>query len=279
MTVRARSARLPYGELVAANRTPWRGVAVIDGDDTLWDTAWIFNEVRDECREFVRRAGLDEAEWDRRQRAIDLRSRELKGVYLGQFSQAAVHAFRELHREQGAEPKEHELRRLRNVAGRVYTMAPKPIAGADDALKELRAQRLRLVLLTKGDHWAQSQKVEESGLGHLVHMAIPVPEKPTGFYVGIMQVHGVAPHRVVGIGDSWNSDIKPVLMLGGSGVHTQAGSGATWGWDAKGPEADPEFSPDWHGRFRRTDSITGAPQHVRELLYNRRGTARRDGIS
>lgn len=85
--------------------------------------------------------------------------------------------------------------------------------------KEQSAYGYRLVLATKGDLKDQQYKIDKSGLQeYFSHIEI-MPEKDRVGYSALMQKCGVQPQDFIMVGNSFKSDIKPVLELGGSAVY------------------------------------------------------------
>lgn len=76
-----------------------------------------------------------------------------------------------------------------------------------------------LMLITKGDLRDQEQKIARSGLGEYFRFIEIVSDKSPQSYAALMQRHGIAPERLVMVGNSLRSDILPVLELGASAVY------------------------------------------------------------
>ena len=87
------------------------------------------------------------------------------------------------------------------------------------AAVETVAARHRVVLITKGDLFHQERKVAESGLADLFHRIEIVSEKDERTYTRLLQEFGVPASRFAMVGNSFKSDIAPILALGGFGVH------------------------------------------------------------
>ena len=94
-----------------------------------------------------------------------------------------------------------------------------PFPGVIDTLEKLKADgRYRLVLLTKGDLLDQERKLSRSGLAkYFDHIEI-VSNKSRNEYRILCEKMGVSPEELIMVGNSFKSDIEPVLQLGGWGV-------------------------------------------------------------
>lgn len=95
-----------------------------------------------------------------------------------------------------------------------------PLPGVVETLERLQANgRYRLVMLTKGDLLDQEHKIARSGLGkYFSHIEI-VSNKSRKEYLVLCDKLGVTPDQLMMVGNSFKSDIEPVLQLGGWGVH------------------------------------------------------------
>ena len=77
----------------------------------------------------------------------------------------------------------------------------------------------KLVLATKGDLKDQQYKIERSGLaGYFSHIEI-MSEKDVPAYRTLLSKCNVAPEEFIMVGNSFKSDIKPVLEIGASAVY------------------------------------------------------------
>ncbi len=89
---------------------------------------------------------------------------------------------------------------------------------AEEVIKSLSA-RYPLSLLTKGDLLEQESKIARSGLeSHFCSIEI-MSEKKVSSYERIIREHSLSPEEFVMIGNSFKSDIEPVLELGGWAVY------------------------------------------------------------
>ena len=95
-----------------------------------------------------------------------------------------------------------------------------PLPGVVETLEKLSSDgRYRLVLLTKGELLTQERKIERSGLAkYFSHIEI-VSNKSQKEYLVLCDKLGISPDQLLMVGNSFKSDIEPVLQLGGWGVH------------------------------------------------------------
>ena len=78
----------------------------------------------------------------------------------------------------------------------------------------------KLVLATKGDLKDQQYKIGESGLGSCFSHIEVMSEKDRDGYLALLQkCGGATAGNLIMIGNSFKSDIKPVLELGGTAIY------------------------------------------------------------
>lgn len=93
-----------------------------------------------------------------------------------------------------------------------------------------------LILITKGDMLDQERKLRKSGLqAYFDHIEI-VTEKHPEQYLEILSRLHVAPEHFLMVGNSYKSDIIPVLEIGGQAIHTHDDS--VWEWEKRDCPAD-----------------------------------------
>jgi haloacid dehalogenase superfamily, subfamily IA, variant 1 with third motif having Dx(3-4)D or Dx(3-4)E len=84
---------------------------------------------------------------------------------------------------------------------------------------ELLSQKYPLILATKGDLKEQESKIERSGLKkHFAEIEI-MSEKSAENYRKIIAAHNISPQEFLMIGNSFKSDILPVLEVGGKAIY------------------------------------------------------------
>ena len=83
----------------------------------------------------------------------------------------------------------------------------------EETLPDL-ATRHQLILMTKGDHAEQADKVRRSGLAEFFSAIEIVAEKDPSAYSAVMARHELQPHSSWMIGNSPKSDINPALAAG-----------------------------------------------------------------
>ena len=90
--------------------------------------------------------------------------------------------------------------------------------GVEEVLKSLQG-KYKLIIATKGDLLDQERKLEKSGLASYFHHIEIMSDKKASNYKKLLKHLDIKPENFVMIGNSINSDIKPVLELGSYAIH------------------------------------------------------------
>jgi putative hydrolase of the HAD superfamily len=90
--------------------------------------------------------------------------------------------------------------------------------GVESTLRIL-AERYPLALITKGDLFEQTVRIERSGLADFFRHVEVVGVKTEDSYRQLLARWGVDPAGFVMVGNSLRSDVLPVTALGGMGIH------------------------------------------------------------
>ncbi len=101
-----------------------------------------------------------------------------------------------------------------------HAILDRPIELLDDVVAVLDGlAHHTLMLITKGDLYAQHARIAESGLAdHFWRIEI-VAQKDVDTYSRLLDLHQVPIDDFVMVGNSLRSDVLPVVELGGRGVH------------------------------------------------------------
>ena len=95
-----------------------------------------------------------------------------------------------------------------------------PLPGVEETLERLSEDgRYKLVLMTKGELLDQERKIARSGLAKYFSLIDIVSNKTQKEYIGLCDRLGISPSELMMIGNSFKSDIEPVLQLEGWGIY------------------------------------------------------------
>jgi len=187
-----------------------------DGDDTLWHSEGYYQHAATEFERIVGRY-LDVADASTRSRlhAVERRNLALFGYGAKGMALSMIEAAIEL--TAGAIAAQ-DIHRIVVLARDLLEHPVELLPGIREAVAAV-ATRHRVVLVTKGDLFHQERKVAGSGLADLFHRIEIVSEKDVRSYARVLGEFGIDAPRFAMIGNSMRSDIEPVIMLGGWGIH------------------------------------------------------------
>ncbi len=192
------------------------GLLALDADDTLWHNQDHFTRVEQHYEEIMRPWGLPE---ETRQQLLN---RELANMpVLGYGCKAFTITLMENAIEQShGEISARQLAQVLALGKSMLTMEARPLDGVERTLRELR-QRLScpIVVFTKGELLDQENKLKRSGLAPLVDDIIVVSDKTRQAYANLCRRYGIANERLLMVGNSFKSDVEPVLQIGGTAIH------------------------------------------------------------
>jgi putative hydrolase of the HAD superfamily len=132
------------------------------------------------------------------------------GYGLSSFTRSLIDCFERLSTEPVTEEKRERVRSFaRTIAEQEIELLP----GVAETLADL-ASRHRLILMTKGNHAEQADKLARSGLAKQFSAVEIVAEKDPATYRAVITRHELTPHTAWMIGNSPKSDINPALAAG-----------------------------------------------------------------
>lgn len=187
---------------------------VFDGDDTLWSTESLYDNAREMARAVVTATGANGEEWEELQRRIDVENVATLGYSPERFPTSCVQAYEQLCVVHGLVPDVAVAGRIRQAARAVFDRDPEIVTGVREVLASLRAQGVRLALLTKGDLSVQRRRVDRSRLEPFFDLVRIVSEKSPHDIRAVVTQLDVRPERAWMVGNSVRSDVLPALEAG-----------------------------------------------------------------
>jgi putative hydrolase of the HAD superfamily len=183
---------------------------LIDADDTLWENNIYFERAIAAFISFLDHCEHSPAQVRETLNAVERENILLHGYGLSSFARSLVTCFERLN----PDPVTEEQRdKIRGFARAIATQEIELLPEVKETLSDL-ASRQRLILMTKGNHAEQADKVARSGLrAHFSAVEI-VAEKDPSTYRGVVERHELRPHTTWMIGNSPKSDINPALAAG-----------------------------------------------------------------
>jgi putative hydrolase of the HAD superfamily len=191
-------------------RFPAGQTLLIDADDTLWENNVYFERAIAAFISYLDHHTYTPAEVREALNAVERETILAHGYGLTSFTRSLVTCFERLSTEPVTEDKRER------VIGFAHTISEQEIEllpGVAVTLAELGA-RHRLILMTKGNHAEQADKLARSGLAPSFNAVEIVSEKDPATYRSVIARHELKPHTSWMIGNSPKSDINPALAAG-----------------------------------------------------------------
>ena len=171
---------------------------LIDADDTLWENNIYFERAIASFISYLNHHEYSPAEVRQALNAVERETILARGYGLTSFTHSMVTCFERLS---PAPVTEEKKERIRGFAHSIAEQEIELLPGVADTLAEL-ASRHHLILMTKGDHAEQADKLARSGLAPLFAAVEIVKEKDPGTYREVIARHELKPHTSWMIGNS-----------------------------------------------------------------------------
>lgn len=183
---------------------------LIDADDTLWENNVYFERAIAAFIEFLDHRHYSPAEVRQTLNEVERETIRAHGYGLGSFTRSLVNCYERLST---APVTEDKVRRVISFAQSIGRQEIELIPGVTETLAELSA-RHSLIVMTKGNHAEQADKLARSGLTSNFSGIEIVAEKDPETYRAVVVRRGLAPTFTWMIGNSPKSDINPALAAG-----------------------------------------------------------------
>jgi putative hydrolase of the HAD superfamily len=191
-------------------RFPAGQTLLIDADDTLWENNIYFERAIAAFISFLNHHEYSPAEVRLTLNAVERETILAHGYGLTSFTRSLVDCFERLSPAQVTEEKRE---RIRGFARAIAEQEIELLPGVAETLAEL-AGRHHLILMTKGNHAEQADKLARSGMAaHFAAVEI-VAEKDPAAYQAVILRQKIAARCAWMIGNSPRSDINPALAAG-----------------------------------------------------------------
>jgi putative hydrolase of the HAD superfamily len=183
---------------------------LIDADDTLWENNVYFERAIAAFISYLNHHKYSPAEVRKALNEVERETISTHGYGLPSFTHSMLVCFERLS---PAPVTEEKRQRILGFARAIAEQEIELLPGVEETLAEL-STRHRLILMTKGNHAEQADKLARSGLAPQFAAVEIVQEKDSSTYRKVLQHHGLAPHSSWMIGNSPKSDINPALAAG-----------------------------------------------------------------
>lgn len=187
-----------------------------DADDTLWDCQGQFDDAEKRyCQLLAHYA-------DKEETAKSLFATESTNMPMLGFGSKAftISLIENAIKISNGKINCGELTKIINLGKGLLCMPAKPLPGVENTLRALHENgKYKMVVFTKGDNLDQENKFKRSGLSAYFDDFIVVADKTKHEYKHLCQLFDTDIDRLCMVGNSFKSDILPVLTLGGYAIH------------------------------------------------------------
>ena len=183
---------------------------LIDADDTLWENNVYFERAIAAFIGYLNHRTYSPAEVRKTLNAVERETILEHGYGLTSFTRSLLTCFERL--SQSPMTEDHR-RRVTGFAQAIAEQEIELLPGVGETLAQL-SLRHKLILMTKGNHAEQADKLARSGLAVNFNAVEIVKEKDPPTYRAVMERHELTPHTSWMIGNSPKSDINPALAAG-----------------------------------------------------------------
>jgi len=183
---------------------------LIDADDTLWENNVYFERAIAAFISYLNHQTYTPAEVRLALNAVERETILAHGYGLTSFTRSLLECFERLSPEPSTAEKQE---RITGFARAIAEQEIELLPGVAETLVGL-ATRHRLILMTKGNHAEQADKLSRSGLAVFFNAVEIVAEKDPATYHAVIARRELRPHTSWMIGNSPKSDINPALAAG-----------------------------------------------------------------
>ena len=190
-------------------------VIAFDADDTLWVNETFFRETEEKfcalLSDFSTSNETMEVLFATEMQNLEEYGYGTKGFVLSMIETAL--------RITGNKVPQHTLEQIIELGKKQINQPVELLDGVIETLGYLKEKGYKLIVATKGDLLDQERKLQKSKLEKYFHHVEVMSNKNTADYKKLIKHLEIKPKEFLMIGNSYKSDIEPVLELGGFGIH------------------------------------------------------------
>ena len=183
-----------------------------DADDTLWKNEDLFFDAQNKIKNILKQKSnkFDEDLLKTEKLNLDIYGYGIKGFILSLIETSV--------KTSDATVNIKSINQIIKLGKRMLKTPVNLIEGVDKILSTL-SKKYDLILITKGDLIDQERKIEKSKLEKYFKYKKIVSEKNKQTYQNILDDLMIEPQNFLMVGNSFKSDVFPVLEIGGNGIH------------------------------------------------------------
>ena len=183
-----------------------------DADDTLWKNEDLFLNALNEIKDILKlnSNNFDKEVFKTEKSNLDIYGYGIKGFILSIIETSAKNSHKEL--------KIENINQIIKL-GKKMLNAPVNLIEDVEKILSILSKKYKLILITKGDLLDQERKIKKSKLEKYFKHKKIVSEKNKQTYLNILDDLKIEPRKFLMVGNSFKSDVLPVLEIGGNGIH------------------------------------------------------------
>jgi len=185
-----------------------------DADDTLWVNEPNYHETEKQfcslLAEYLDAAAVSTELLKTEKQNIDLYGFGAKGFMLSMIETA-------IRISQGS-ISSNKINEIIKLGKELIDKPVELLDGVEDVLRKLNG-KYKLIVATKGDLLDQERKLKKSGIAKYFHHVEIMSDKKPENYITLFKHLEIKPENFLMIGNSFKSDILPVVNLGGYGIY------------------------------------------------------------
>ena len=183
-----------------------------DADDTLWKNEDLFFEAQNEIKDILKQNSnnFDKELLKTEKSNLNFYGYGIKGFILSIIEASAKNSHKEL--------KIESINQIIKL-GKKMLNAPVDLIEDVEKVLSILSKKYKLILITKGDLLDQERKIKKSKLEKYFKHKKIVSEKNKQTYLNILDDLKIEPQNFLMVGNSFKSDVLPVLEIGGNGIH------------------------------------------------------------
>jgi putative hydrolase of the HAD superfamily len=189
-------------------------IIAFDADDTLWQNEFFFREAERGFYALLSQYGAV----DRLSKELlktEVKNMPLYGYGIKAFTLSMIET---ALRVSDNKIKAVDVGKIIKIGQNLLDRPVILIDGAQEVLKKL-SSKYKLVLATKGDLLDQERKLLKSGISKYLHHVEIMSDNTPQSYKKLLKYLGVQPRHFMMAGNSFKSDILPVLKIGANAVY------------------------------------------------------------
>ena len=186
-----------------------------DADDTLWVNEPYYREIEKQFCDILSEFGTEKDISDELYK-IEVKNLDLYGYGAKAFTLSLIETALIISNNDISQSIISEIIKLGK------SLINKPVVlldGVQEVLERLYKKGKKLIIATKGDLLDQERKLKKSNLDQYFHHIEIMSNKKEADYLKLLTHLDIEPEDFLMIGNSLKSDIKPVLNIGGYGIH------------------------------------------------------------